>query len=50
MLSSGTAYVFIVGLTSIVSLWLFDFYGAETRSASSADSTLSKTESPRGLS
>ena len=31
MLSSGMAYVFVVGLTSIVSLWLFDFYGAGRR-------------------
>ena len=32
---SVAAFVFIVGLSGIVSMWLFDFYGAEFRSASS---------------
>jgi len=36
MLDSGMAYVFVVGLTSIVSLWLFDFYGAGKRGTSPA--------------
>lgn len=36
MLVSGAAYVFVVGLTSIVSLWLFDFYGARRGAESTA--------------
>ncbi len=31
----GMAFVFVVGLCGIVSLWLFDFYRVETRGASS---------------
>ena len=31
----GMAFVFVVGLCGIVSLWLFDFYRAETRGGSS---------------
>jgi spermidine synthase len=36
MLDTGAAFVFVVGLCGIVSLWLFDLYRVETRSASSA--------------
>jgi spermidine synthase len=36
MVKSGAAFVFLVGLSSIVSLWLFDYYGVENRSASAA--------------
>jgi spermidine synthase len=32
--NSGTAFIFVVGLSSIVSLWLFDFYAAQTRTPS----------------
>jgi spermidine synthase len=36
MLNSVAAFVFVVCLSGIVSLWLFDFYGTEIRTASSA--------------
>lgn len=32
MLSTGLAFVFVVGLCGIVSLWLFGFYRINTRS------------------